>query len=383
MSKGRGFQAKSQRARAAQLPGSRVSVHNSQPLVSSGVPSLDTVLGGGLPVGSLLMLEEDEHAVYSKFFLQCFMAEGVTVGHELMVSSLDMDPEVLVREMPAPVGEKTKSQEEHKATEGKVEEDAVGDMKIAWRYQEQKKVDVVNESDSFGHHFDLKTTISSDVLDRSEKYCWGRSYFSNPKKLEFCSSYRELYQTLHNLLTERQFFTSSKRTGPANIMRIAVHSIASFSWGDDLSSKLSDHSWSDLTTFFALLRAVLRQSYAVAVVTIPSHLFTDPALISRLSHHADCVLGLESFQGTDKEVNPLFKDYHGLLNVYKVSASNSLVPPPVETKDWVFKLKRKKLCIEKLHLPPDLSETVSRNQADPVKSGAAMCSGGLPSKLEF
>lgn len=31
-----------------------------------------------------------------------------------------------------------------------------------------------------------------------------------------------------------------------------------------------------------------------------------------------------------------------------------------ETLDLAFKLKRKALVIEKLHLPPDLSETVSR-----------------------
>ncbi|OCT81890.1 hypothetical protein XELAEV_18024397mg [Xenopus laevis] len=38
------------------LPGTRPSVHNGQLLVSTGVPSLDHILGGGLAVGTLLLI---------------------------------------------------------------------------------------------------------------------------------------------------------------------------------------------------------------------------------------------------------------------------------------------------------------------------------------
>lgn len=42
-----------------------------------------------------------------------------------------------------------------------------------------------------------------------------------------------------------------------------------------------------------------------------------------------------------------------------------------ETLDLAFKLKRKALVIEKLHLPPDLSETVSRSQGSAPATKAA------------
>ena len=41
----------------------------------------------------------------------------------------------------------------------------------------------------------------------------------------------------------------------------------------------------------------------------------DEAHIKRLERLSDAVVRLESFAGSDKEQNPLFKDYHGALNV--------------------------------------------------------------------
>ena len=47
------------------VPGTHTSVHNGLLLVSTGIPTLDDVLGGGLPVGSVLMVEEDKHTRFS------------------------------------------------------------------------------------------------------------------------------------------------------------------------------------------------------------------------------------------------------------------------------------------------------------------------------
>ena len=37
--------------------------------------------------------------------------------------------------------------------------------------------------------------------------------------------------------------------------------------------------------------------------------------IKRLERLSDAVVRLESFAGSDKEQNPLYKDYHGVLGV--------------------------------------------------------------------
>ena len=50
---------------AVQVHGTVVSLHNGLLLVSTGIPSLDSVLGGGVPLGSVFLLEEDVHTRFS------------------------------------------------------------------------------------------------------------------------------------------------------------------------------------------------------------------------------------------------------------------------------------------------------------------------------
>lgn len=76
---------------------------------------------------------------------------------------------------------------------------------------------------------------------------------------------------------------------------------------------------------------------------------TFPAQIRNL---VDYSVQLEAFAGSDKETNPIFKEYNGLLNIKKISALNTLNAFTPETTDLAFKLRRRKFVIEKLHLPP-------------------------------
>lgn len=57
-----------------------------------------------------------------------------------------------------------------------------------------------------------------------------------------------------------------------NILRIGLHSLGSALWGDDLCCYDSPKNGHSLTTFLYGLRALLRSSLSVAVVTVPSHL---------------------------------------------------------------------------------------------------------------
>lgn len=68
--------------------------------------------------------------------------------------------------------------------------------------------------------------------------------------------------------------------------------------------------------------------------------------VERLEHLSDIAVKLESFAGSAKETNPLFKDYHGLLHIQKLPALNILAPHTPESRDLAFKLRRKKFIIE-------------------------------------
>ncbi|GFX95261.1 elongator complex protein 4 [Trichonephila clavipes] len=225
---------------------------------------------------------------------------------------------------------------------------------------------------SHNHGFDLSKTISEELLQSCSITTWDPSekcpdYFGIDQNfITFPMSY--LLQRISSEITYNGFRTSSK--GCDNIMRIAVTSLGSPLWhsGSEKNQEL------DIIRFLYLLKALLRTSYAVAVVTVPSYIVQDKILISRIRQICDIVISLECFVGSGKKSNPLFKEYNGLIQIVKLPVLNTFIYP-IQMTDLAFKLKRKDFVIERLHLPPDFEEA----QGD---AGSFGCSG-KPSKLDF
>uniref|UniRef100_A0A4W5PT14 Elongator complex protein 4 n=1 Tax=Hucho hucho TaxID=62062 RepID=A0A4W5PT14_9TELE len=76
---------------------------------------------------------------------------------------------------------------------------------------------------------------------------------------------------------------------------------------------------------------------------------------------------------------PLSSSLPGLLDVRQLPYLNCLVCDLPDNKDLAFKLKRKQFTIERLHLPPDLSETVSRVSRGELTGTAMVGSSGCGS----
>ena len=72
------------------ISGTRASLFNYQLLTSTGVPGLDHLLGGGLPLGTVALLQDIPHLAnedsgqdYSQLLVQYFLAEGFFHQHRL------------------------------------------------------------------------------------------------------------------------------------------------------------------------------------------------------------------------------------------------------------------------------------------------------------
>lgn len=82
--------------------------------------------------------------------------------------------------------------------------------------------------------------------------------------------------------------------------------------------------------------------------------FQSEALTKRLLYSIDNAVRIESFAGSSKETNPVYKDYQGLFHLTKLTSVHSITPFVPPSLDLAFKLRRKKFNIEKLHLPPGI-----------------------------
>jgi len=109
-----------------------------------------------------------------------------------------------------------------------------------------------------------------------------------------------------------------------------------------------------LCRFLLYLRTLLRHSLAAVVITVPNEVMQSTGLAKRLSHLADFVFTMDDSVSTASQLTKT--EYDGLFRLSKLPHLNSLSAFQPETLDLAFFLKRKRLVVEQLHLPPDLGE---------------------------
>ncbi|XP_044871973.1 elongator complex protein 4 isoform X3 [Mauremys mutica] len=343
-------------SRLAAIAGTRPSVRHGQLLLSSGLPSLDCVLGGGLAVGTLLLIEEDKYGIYSNLLFKYFLAEGIVCGHNLFVASAKEDPADILKELPAPLFDDVhKKQVDEKETAIKSKQESQESMKIAWRYQNLPRIEVSPAASArFGHYYDGSKTVSPELLQSTK---WHRFFLPEEKSLhpeiKTCNmtcGYTRLLQSIQRIIYQEGFDGSYPQKKQKNILRIGIQSLGSVLWGDDICCADNPEDIYSLTKFLYVLRGLLRMSLSACIITVPAHLIQNKAIMERVTNLSDTVVGLESFIGSERETNPLYKDYQGLIHVHQIPRLNSLICDVSGTKDLAFRLKRKLFTIE-LHKP--------------------------------
>jgi len=349
------------KSRLPPIAGCYPSIYTHHLLVSTGVPDLDQLLGGGLPIGTILLLEEDFSGSIGKLLLKYYLSEGVVHKHSLFLSSLTQSPESILHNLPSIVDGKDALPETSTGDSTSGKENTTGGntneqdhMKIAWRYKNNSS-QAHRDSDDSKHSFNLLLPIQQDRLKQcSIETC-------NPITSDesgACGSVRLLKELAKHCKDNGYLVETPNKDDSRRILRIGVHSLGDILWGE---------SPTQILTFLLALKALLRACYGVALVTVPPSLHENEELRLKLRSCVDFVVKLNSFDA-DETVNPAYKDYHGIICAERMSCLGVLTPPLhllKENVELVYKSRRNRFLIEKFHLPPDLSETVSRDTKDP------------------
>ncbi|KAL0924569.1 hypothetical protein M5K25_005409 [Dendrobium thyrsiflorum] len=343
----------------APAPGSRIGAGGAT-FVSSGIPDLDRILGGGFLLGSLVMVMEDAEAPHHLLLLRNFMAQGVVHCQPLLFASPAEDPRAFLGTLPAPVAA---SKEERQRAPGPDHDEQEQGLRIAWQYKkyfgEQQASNAHNKDvkKEFGNNFDLRKSIERHMLSAQNVDCISIQKFSNLAPLrERCSS----------------FLSKLTGNGVGLAGRIAIQSLCAPQCG------YSD--W-DMVSFVRSLRAMLRYSKAVAIITFPS-VILPPSFSKRWQHLADTLLSVRAIPDEDKDLAKLltgYQDMVGLLHVHKVAQISSQVPVILEASTFSLKLQRRRsLVLERLNQAPvEGSSGTSYGTAGP-------CSGSLKgSSIDF
>ncbi|KAI7957071.1 hypothetical protein MJO28_004166 [Puccinia striiformis f. sp. tritici] len=330
------------------------SHYNGIPTASTGIASLDDLLGGGLPISSSFLIDEDQDGGYAKLMLRYSIAQGIVSNQNLIVigSSIDEggDPEKIVERLmsldqsdepegPSSSDSRKQSTESSSVTtssdhrkktttsdavdqrdEDEDEDDEENTdkvksqrMKIAWRYENLGHHHAESESiyqQSKCHSFNLSKTMRLSTEQRSRIDCID----VNELEKENLSS---------NLLLQIQRIINQKRdktlsSSPPSF-RIVIQSIGSIGW-----PSMKDFM---IFRFFKDLEGLLQvtDSPRIAIISFPST-YRSSDLAKILPWATSGSLSLRSFTGDEKS-QVAFPNHQGAVHFTRLPSPSSLSPP--------------------------------------------------------
>ena len=235
------------------IPGTRPSVHNtSQLLTPSGVPDLDVIVGGGVPVGSVILVRDDHKCediaaaadesertpLHSRLFLKYFLAEGVAHGHGIFYGSCDRDAEGFLARLPEVV-----EQQQLEPTPGAADKGDDDRLTIAWRYKGANQPPSALET-SARHHFNLQKNISEERLAACDSHTW-----TCVDSVD--NQYVNLFAQVKKVVGEREEYSIMPPSSKKGLLRIGVQGVGSLLWG-------TDPECTELFRFLFALRSLCR-----------------------------------------------------------------------------------------------------------------------------
>ncbi|KYQ90907.1 RNA polymerase II elongator complex subunit [Tieghemostelium lacteum] len=331
--------------------GCKLSIQNGNLLTSSGLQDLDDIIGGGIPVGSILMIEEDINSSYYMFLLKYFLAEGILQQHGTFFTSLiGLEPFEILNKLPARITKEEEIENDKlDQSSSSTATSANSGLDIAWRYQQYVQNELSKQQQqqqlqqqTYCHSYDFTRKLNINAFSPDHTHTLT---YSSTSQVEGSSPYRNLFLEIQNLVYK---YNAESAAHPDNtkILRIGLQSFSSPLWSNDEEGVIE---------FLHSLKGLLRSSLSVCVITVPTYIYSQ-SFVKKISHLCDTVVSLNSFQGLGGETPEQFQDYIGLFNIKKIARLNTLsLSFHPEMLTYVFKMKRRAMCIERIHLPPEFS----------------------------
>ncbi|WFD28646.1 Elongator subunit elp4 [Malassezia nana] len=400
------------------------------PLLSTGIPTLDDILcGGGILAGSVLtfvpcagtanlsvaelgaaaqggelgaVLNEQELCaadVYTDLFLSYVTAQGLASEHHCVVLGESASSFVthLMGRADDPDAPNMDRYAEP-AADKEAPAEPLQRMKIAWRYERPNPTPPPLMDTSLATVFDLTKRISPDLLRQAQA-----AHTLTTSALDGDDALATAWQTIEQAVARCRALAATQVQAP--VLRIVLRAFGSPIWMDQASS-------SDLMRFLLRLRALARTLSmpsgdadtppipCLVSVSLSSLLCSRVGqaqergnLIHRLLHASDACLGLSSFAATPG-LHAMFPEYTGALRIFRTPSIGTLTNPSLRASvlrgmaaglapgsqrgdggagggenNLAFKVKRKRLAIEPLHLDTDGGVQERRTQP-PTRAGS-------------
>ena len=311
------------RSNAAPPSGIKPSHHSNIPCSTTGIPTLDELIGGGITIGSLVLIESDNDLTWSKVIEKCFASASAQLSHQFF--HIRTETSIPTENLFYKVGEVKSSAPKTQDSE----------MRIAWPYQNQSAESMMQRHPAGkvkgGMNLDLSSPLQLEhVLSRISVNS------NNPSP--------DILNVLENFYEENKAKRAPKRQAHREVVfRTLISDFGTALWENQELE------------FLRKLRKITPQN-SFTVLTMPQHKVTP-----QHRRYFDACLRIEALvpeltpSKTSFQPSSIRKmGYHGLIKLTKCNSSHCLNPYLPESNEMVFKYQKVGgLKIEVLHLPPE------------------------------
>ncbi|EEY66437.1 elongator complex protein, putative [Phytophthora infestans T30-4] len=347
---------------------------NGQTLVSSGLSELDAALGGGLLLRTLNVVEAfvpgsddcssnvDLSSGTSESLaidlLRYFVAEGVVDGKQ-RVAVVAPDATAFVNEqLPLELSLAQRHVKQQLADKNKDDES----LTIAWQYGKYRQKQQ-NRKQRFCHSYDLSKMMHREMVAANEPVAIDPLSWTT--ETDVGDAYERIYLAIQELVQLQ------RKDGGGQVLRVGVLGL-----GSSLLGPADAAHTTALFGFFRKLRALLAHSTgAVCLVLLSSdaQIAFPAAFVNELRHLSDSVLTLNAFAGTRDLLPGELQEFQGSLTLRKLPRVYALACHAPSNTRFGIKRDRRKLKVEKFHLPPEGSRSSNNNSS---RSGGTTSSSG-------
>ncbi|SJL05975.1 uncharacterized protein ARMOST_09311 [Armillaria ostoyae] len=344
------------------LPGTCLSPGSTSTIITStGIPSLDDLLGGGLPLScSLLVQTSDPHSSYGELVQKYFIAQGLATRQNVCVISEDAlnlvkgcmwlpNSQYNSTEPVNTINVNNDDEDSGQSTDEKI--------KIAWRYEQMKQFQTTVPSSSlsgteeFCSTFDLTCRIPNSIINNALQS-------GQLSLLDVGTVGMDDVSIPYSTFVLRQIEKVIRAGSPSTPLRICIPALGSPEWGDV----------NRYITVFA--------SFSDTFETTSPYMCLNQPPMSCFEAILGCgKLHLDIFHCIKFDIlvaNPamtaLSPSHHGLVEIRRLPAPHTLLSPSDKfstlrglsssamssggggENNLAFKCTRKRLVFETLHL---------------------------------
>jgi len=316
--------------------GLKPSVYNSLGLVSSGHTQLDELLGGGLQLGTAILIGSDLHSNYADTLLSYGLAEALSMRQPCLLLTADLRAQQeLLASLPfnrtigtAPPGSKS----------------------------------------HFCCSYDLSRQLQPDILHWDGLVCAGEDLTKAAGMP--CTAPEPLAVALEAYAAAVASFVRAQRGAVGRVFLYNLHDIL-YAHGHGHSAAALRCAMEKL---IVRLRVIIRSSRMVLVISaVPEALPGSAGVATSLSSNStdggsstaspmqplvalvDTAFAIDTFAGRSSIVPYEFKEFCGFVVIERVQHLGTLVGHRPIALRFGLKRDRRKLHVERLHLPPEES----------------------------